>query len=180
MDITTQVIALIGSSGSGKTTLLEYLVSNLSMKGFQIGTAKHIHHGDFTIDTPGKDTWRHAQAGARTVIAVSTDEVAIIQKTKDLQEDLTSVLKLFDTKIDMIFLEGLHTLVLQRNDVYKIITASTVSDAKLRLSGVRPPILAVSGKVARRVTRIPGTPIPVLDVTRSGRELVKIVERIIV
>ncbi len=155
-------------------------MSNLSTKGFQIGTAKHIHHGDFTIDTPGKDTWKHAQAGARTVIAVSTDEVAIIQKTNDLQKDLNDILKLFDRDIDLIFLEGLHNLVLQRNDVYKIITASTVSDAKLRLRGMRPPILAVSGKIARRVTRIHGTSIPVLDVTRSGRELVQMVERIIV
>ena len=155
-------------------------MSNLSKKGFQIGTVKHIHHGDFTIDAPGKDTWRHAQAGAGTVIAVSTNEVAIIRKTKDLQEDLNRILNLFDTNLDLIFLEGLHTLILQRSDVYKIITASTVSDAKLRLSDMCPPILAVSGKVARQVTRIPGTPIPVLDVTRSGRELLQIVERIII
>ena len=119
-------------------------MSNLSKKGFQIGTVKHIHHGDFTIDAPGKDTWRHAQAGAGTVIAVSTNEVAIIRKTKDLQEDLNSILNLFDTNLDLIFLEGLHTLILQRSDVYKIITASTVSDAKLRLSDMCPPILAES------------------------------------
>ena len=56
------VVSLIGRPNSGKTTILEKLIPVLVGQGTRIGTIKHHVHGDFCMDVPGKDTWRHRQA----------------------------------------------------------------------------------------------------------------------
>ena len=61
------VFALAGWSGSGKTTLVEQLVAHLVGLGYDIATVKHAHH-HFDADTPGKDSFRHRQAGSRQVL----------------------------------------------------------------------------------------------------------------
>src|SRR6188768_1306584 len=60
------VIGFCGYSGSGKTTLVEQLIARLKLDGQRVSVVKHAHH-DFDIDHPGKDSWRHRQAGAFTV-----------------------------------------------------------------------------------------------------------------
>ena len=60
------VISFIGRSGVGKTTYLEKLIAELKKRGYRVGVIKHDIHG-FEMDRPGKDTWRHAQAGADVV-----------------------------------------------------------------------------------------------------------------
>ena len=77
-----QVIAVVGTKNSGKTTTIEYLVSELTKRGHRITVIKHISKPDFTIDTPGKDTWKFAKAGAKTIISVAQNEVAKIEKIK--------------------------------------------------------------------------------------------------
>ena len=76
-----QAIAVVGTKKSGKTTTIENLTRELTKRGYKVATIKHINEPDFTIDTLGKDTWRYAQAGAKTIISVATNETAIIQKT---------------------------------------------------------------------------------------------------
>ena len=71
-------IAVIGSKGSGKTTVTEVLIRELTKKGYKVATVKHIPEQNFTIDTEGKDTWRHARAGASKVISVAPKEIAVI------------------------------------------------------------------------------------------------------
>ena len=61
---TMKVLAFTGYSGSGKTTLLEKLITRLSADGVDLAVIKHTHH-DIDPDTPGRDSWRHRQAGAR-------------------------------------------------------------------------------------------------------------------
>jgi molybdopterin-guanine dinucleotide biosynthesis protein MobB len=65
------LISIVGRSKSGKTTLLEKLIPEFTERGYRVGTIKHHFHSDETLDTPGKDTHRHAQAGAERVILVS-------------------------------------------------------------------------------------------------------------
>ena len=60
------VISFIGRSGVGKTTYLEKLITELKSRNYRVGVIKHDIHG-FEMDRPGKDTWRHAQAGADVV-----------------------------------------------------------------------------------------------------------------
>ena len=58
-----KVAGFAGFSGSGKTTLVECLIPAFKLMGLRVSVAKHAHH-DFDIDHPGKDSYRHRQAGA--------------------------------------------------------------------------------------------------------------------
>ena len=58
---TVPIISVVGKSNVGKTTLLEKLLPEIKKRGYRVATIKHDVHG-FSIDQPGKDTWKHAQA----------------------------------------------------------------------------------------------------------------------
>ena len=59
-----KVIGLAGWSGAGKTTLLTRVIPHLLDEGLRVSVIKHAHH-NFDVDVPGKDSWRHRQAGRR-------------------------------------------------------------------------------------------------------------------
>ena len=65
-----KVVGFSGYSGSGKTTLVEQLIARLRLAGQRVSVVKHAHH-DFDIDHPGKDSWRHREAGAFEVVIAS-------------------------------------------------------------------------------------------------------------
>jgi molybdopterin-guanine dinucleotide biosynthesis protein B len=72
------IVSIVGRSNSGKTTLLEKLIRELTARGRRIGTIKHHFHGPVEVDVPGKDSWRHRQAGARAVALASRDTLFIV------------------------------------------------------------------------------------------------------
>ncbi len=76
-----KVVSVIGTKKSGKTTTVENLIAELTKRGYRVAAIKHVpERENFTIDTPGKDTYRYAERGAKTVIAVSASEIAVIEK----------------------------------------------------------------------------------------------------
>jgi molybdopterin-guanine dinucleotide biosynthesis protein B len=175
-----KILTVIGSKNSGKTTTVECVVSGLTRKGYRVGSIKHIHHSDFTIDTEGTDTWRHAQAGSRIVASVSRNEVALIVKD-DPMHMLDPILE-FMTKrgLDIVVVEGLHSSVGQRTDVFKIVTARDVEDLRQRLRGTVPPILAISGVVAEEASRPTDISVPIISSKTDCLRLVKRIEEEIV
>jgi len=174
------VIAVVGTSGSGKTTTIEYLISRLSIDGFKIGSVKHIHHADFSMDTKGTDTWRHTHAGTTLTAAIAPKEIVMIKKTDTSQYGLDEVIGLFDReRLDVIFVEGLHRLVAKREDIAKIIVAKNQEDLKRKLEGTTPPILAVTGLVAKKKTDLPNLKIPIIDLINEGDLLVKLAKNYI-
>jgi len=71
------IVAFVAArSGTGKTTLLEKVIAEMKKRGLRVGTMKHVHQAD--LDVPGKDSWRHRQAGAEAVCVVSSDELLVI------------------------------------------------------------------------------------------------------
>jgi molybdopterin-guanine dinucleotide biosynthesis protein B len=98
----TQIISVVGRSQSGKTTLIEKLIPELKKRGYRIGTIKHAHHG-FDIDKSGKDSWRHWDAGADTVMVASPGKVAMIKN--DDCEALDCLKNYFDD-VDLVITEG--------------------------------------------------------------------------
>jgi molybdopterin-guanine dinucleotide biosynthesis protein MobB len=72
------VVSIVGRSKSGKTTLIEKLIPILKARGYRVGTVKHHAHPGFNIDIPGKDTWRHGQAGSDHVVIAAPDKMASI------------------------------------------------------------------------------------------------------
>ena len=71
------IISVIGPSGAGKTTLLEKLIPELTRRGFRVGTVKH-HRNRFEMDRPGKDSWRHKQAGAVVTVVSSPHKIGVV------------------------------------------------------------------------------------------------------
>jgi len=111
------VIAFIGKPDSGKTTLLEKLIPELHHRGYRIGTIKHHVH-TFEMDKPGKDTWRHKQAGASTVALSSPTGLGII---RDVDEDLTieELVGRYYGDIDLVITEGYKRLGLPKIEVFR-------------------------------------------------------------
>jgi len=171
-----RILSVIGSSKSGKTSTVEYLIAKLTAeRGLNIGSAKHVHHSNFSIDVEGKDTWRHTKAGATRVVCVAENEVTVFRKEHGPDYTLERLADLFkDGGFDLIILEGFHWLLAKREDVVKIVSANDVEDVERLLKGTSPPIIAITGRVSNETEgSLHG--IPVVNVKRNGEQLVYLV-----
>lgn len=95
-------------SNSGKTTLIEQLIPLLANHGVKCAVIKHVHH-DFDMDTPGKDSYRFREAGARQVIAGSVRRAVLQVETGEGDDypDLQRLVNMLDQRaIDLIVVEG--------------------------------------------------------------------------
>jgi molybdopterin-guanine dinucleotide biosynthesis protein B len=138
-----QAIAVVGTKKSGKTTTIENLIRELTKRGYNVAAIKHIPERDFTIDTPGKDTWRYAQAGAKTVISVAANEVATIEKVATGKVPLEKLLK--KTRGNhIVLIEGLKKLIASNKIIPKIVVVNSKIEAAKALETFKP-ILAFSG-----------------------------------
>ncbi len=125
------MVAVIGNRKSGKTIFIEALVKELVKRRYKVGTVKHIHHRDFALDTPGKDTWRHTKAGAKSVVCISPNEISIIRRINSADNKLDNFLGfLLDEEIDVLIIEGFRRLLEKNEKIPKIITAKTENEAK--------------------------------------------------
>ncbi len=97
------VVSIVGKSDSGKTTLMERLIRTLSGRGYRVGSVKHHVH-DFDIDVPGKDSWRHAKAGAAVSLVSSPSKLGMT-RTMDHEATLEELLA-FAHDVDILLTEG--------------------------------------------------------------------------
>jgi len=100
-----RIFGLAGWSGSGKTTLMTALIPKLVSRGLSVSTIKHAHHS-FDVDQPGKDSWRHRQAGAREVMVVSDRRWALMHELRDEPEPGLDQLLPRITPVDLLLVEG--------------------------------------------------------------------------
>jgi molybdopterin-guanine dinucleotide biosynthesis protein B len=169
------LVAAVGMSGSGKTTVLELLISSLTREGYSVGAIKHIHRENFTIDREGSNTWRFSKAGSEITVAVSPEEIAIIKKTKASLDALDEIVKqLEDEKLDIVFIEGFHSFISKNPDILKIITAKNAQDLDRTLGESVPPILAITGLVAKN--KPTSSYIPYIDLPSEAARIIEIVK----
>jgi molybdopterin-guanine dinucleotide biosynthesis protein B len=111
------IISIVGKSDSGKTTLIEKLVPELTRRGYRVATVKHDVHG-FEVDREGKDSWRHKQAGAHTVIISSPQKVALI---RDVEKDSTldEIRRRWVQDVDLLLSEGYKKDVQPKIEVFR-------------------------------------------------------------
>lgn len=111
-----KVLAIVGRQGSGKTTLIERLIPALQARGLAVSTIKHTHHHHIELDVPGKDSYRHRQAGASEVIVASDTgwaRIAASPEPATLPELLAQL-----RPVDVVLVEGFKQLeALQRVEV---------------------------------------------------------------
>ena len=98
------IVSVIGKSKSGKTTLIEKLIQELKLRGYRVATIKHTPQG-VNFDEPGKDSWRHIQAGSEATAVSSPDKVLLI-KPVDQDANLDEVVYLLGEDYDIILAEG--------------------------------------------------------------------------
>ena len=167
------IVAVIGSKSSGKTTIVETLVKQLTKEGYNVATVKHIPEKDFSIDTEGKDTWRHAKAGAKKVISIAPNEVAIIHKVKTEKLTLEDIIQ-HCQEADVVILEGFRKLVGTQPNVFKIITVKNLEEA-IEASKTFKPIIAFSGTAAQSLPK-DKLNYPVVDALNEAERLVSLVK----
>jgi molybdopterin-guanine dinucleotide biosynthesis protein MobB len=97
------VVSVVGKSDSGKTTLMERLIRALTERGYRVGSVKHHVH-DFDIDVPGKDSWRHAKAGAAVTLVSSPSKLGMVRQM-DHEASLDELLALA-RGVDILLTEG--------------------------------------------------------------------------
>ncbi|MBI2849580.1 MAG: molybdopterin-guanine dinucleotide biosynthesis protein B [Chloroflexi bacterium] len=107
------IVAFVGLSNSGKTTLIEKLIRELNSRGYHVATIKHAGHGT-SLDEPGKDSFRHIQAGSEATIVFSEDRALLIKPVTP-NVSLEEIARLFGEDPDIIIAEGF-----KQSDVPKI------------------------------------------------------------
>ena len=114
-----KVIGFSGFSGSGKTTLVERLLPALKLRGLRVSVAKHAHHR-FDIDHPGKDTWRHREAGAFEVVVASDRRLALMREFEQpAQLTVHHLLAELYEGVDWVLVEGFKSSNLPKVEVWR-------------------------------------------------------------
>lgn len=100
-----KVIGLAGWSGAGKTTLLTRLIPHFKAAGLRVSVIKHAHHA-FDVDVPGKDSWRHREAGAAEVLVASANRWALMHELRGAAEPRLPELLEKLAPVDLVVVEG--------------------------------------------------------------------------
>lgn len=146
------VVAFAGYSGSGKTTLVESLIPALKLRGLRVSVVKHAHH-KFDIDHPGKDTYRHREAGAFEVVVASSNRLALMREFEQ-PAALTVhhlIAELYEG-VDWVLVEGFKSSDLLKVEVWRaesgkpvrypdddfVVAIATDSPAQLPEATLRP------------------------------------------
>jgi molybdopterin-guanine dinucleotide biosynthesis protein B len=113
-----KVIGLAGWSGAGKTTLLTRLIPHFRKEGLRVSVIKHAHH-TFDVDVPGKDSWRHREAGAEEVLVSSGKRWALMHELRGAREPRLPELLRKLSRVDLVIVEGYKTEPHRKIEVYR-------------------------------------------------------------
>jgi len=143
-----RIFGLAGWSGSGKTTLMAALIPELVDRGVTVSTVKHAHHS-FDIDQPGKDSWRHRQAGAQEVMIASAHRWALMHELRDDPEPDLDMLLQQMSPVDVVLIEGFKRHRHPKVEIYRR------SLGKPLLHPDDPDIVAIASDEARAEFSVP-------------------------
>jgi molybdopterin-guanine dinucleotide biosynthesis adapter protein len=113
-----RIFGLAGWSGSGKTTLVVRLLPALIRRGVSVSTVKHAHH-EFDIDQPGKDSYRHREAGAREVLVSSSARWALMHEQRGADEPRLADLLRHMSPVDLVLVEGFKRSSFPKLEVHR-------------------------------------------------------------
>lgn len=113
-----KVFGFAGYSGSGKTTLIEQLIPRFVMDGLRISLIKHAHHG-FDLDRPGKDSYRHREAGATEVFLVSSQRWVLMHELRGQPEPSLDEQLAHMSPCDLVLVEGFKYTAIPKMEVHR-------------------------------------------------------------
>ena len=140
--MTPPIISIISKKNSGKTTLMEKLIPELSRRHYRVGTIKHDTHG-FEIDHEGKDTWRHKQSGAKTVVISSPRKLSLIQDV-DQEVSLDEIAGAYFGDMDLVLTEGYKRETKPQIEVFR----SAAHQSPLHVKGATGSLVAMMSDVS--------------------------------
>lgn len=113
-----KIFGVAGYSGSGKTSLIEQVIPRLVRVGLMVSLIKHSHHG-FDIDRPGKDSYRHREAGASEVLIASSQRWVVMHELRgeaepDLPEQIARL-----SPCDLVLVEGFKRHPIPKLEVHR-------------------------------------------------------------
>jgi molybdopterin-guanine dinucleotide biosynthesis protein MobB len=166
-------VVFFGYSDSGKTQAITSVAGELVKRGMKVGTLKHIHDEDFTIDTEGKDTWRHAAAGASVVVALAPNELTIIEREDTRAMTIDELLHIFRSRrVDYLLIEGLYRKLSKRPNVSRVICARSTEEASGLLAEHPKPICILHRK-PQHASSLQG--VPLLHLPRDMGRLLELI-----
>ena len=113
-----KVFGIAGFSNSGKTTLIEKLIPVFNRHGLKVSVIKHAHHG-FDLDRPGKDSWRHREAGASEVMMLSSDRWVLMHELRDAEEPSLDAQLAILSPCDLVLIEGFKAAPVPKVEVHR-------------------------------------------------------------
>src|SRR5258706_9429006 len=122
-----KIFGFAGWSGSGKTTLIEQLIPRLVKRGLKVSMIKHAHHS-FDVDKPGKDSYRHREAGCSEVMVVSDRRWVLMHELRgeaepSLEEQIERV-----SPCDLLLVEGHKRHPLPKLEVWRLWPSTSRSE----------------------------------------------------
>ncbi len=97
------VLGVVGRPDNGKTTLIERMIPHLLAHGLRVGAVKRV--AKLAIDHPGKDSWRHSQAGAEAYAVGSPRQVAFVERRSG-EATLDDIVARYFQGFDVVVCEG--------------------------------------------------------------------------
>lgn len=113
-----KTLGFAGYSGSGKTTLIERLLPRFRADGYRVSVIKQSHH-DIEVDKPGKDSWRHRQAGAGEVLLTSPKRWMLVRELGDAPEPGLAEHLARLSPCDLVLVEGFRHGDLAKLEVHR-------------------------------------------------------------
>ncbi|MEX5727177.1 molybdopterin-guanine dinucleotide biosynthesis protein B [Rhodovulum iodosum] len=144
-----RIFGVTGWKNSGKTGLVERLVTEITGRGLSVSTVKHAHHAT-DIDHPGRDSYRHRQAGAVQVLVASPVRWALMHELRGAPEPPLDDLLARLSPVDLVLIEGYKTAT------HPKIEAHRAESGQPLLAHDNPTIRAVASDTT------PDAPVPVL------------------
>jgi molybdopterin-guanine dinucleotide biosynthesis protein B len=150
-----KIFGVTGWKNSGKTGLMERLISEFTTRGLTVSSIKHAHHS-FDIDHPGRDSYRHRDAGARQVLLASRNRWALMHELRDEDEpSLGDLLKQL-SPVDLVLIEG------YKRDRHPKIEAHRKETGQPLIAPEDKTIVAVASDTSVTIDR------PVLDLNNTA------------
>ena len=135
-----RIFGVIGWKNSGKTVLMERLVAEITARGFLVSTVKRAHHR-FDVDHPGKDSYRHREAGAHEVLLSSRSRWALMHEIRDEAELALPTLLGHLAPVDLVLIEG------YKRDSHPKIEAHRYATGQPLIALEDPNVVAVASDV---------------------------------
>jgi len=113
-----KIFGFAGWSGSGKTTLIERVIPRFVNAGLKVSLIKHAHRR-FDVDWPGKDSYRHREAGCSEVLVTSGERWALMHEARGepqttLEEQIARI-----SPCDLLLIEGYKYYPLPKLEIFR-------------------------------------------------------------